>query len=558
MDLKLGDAVTVISGAFEKHQGICRGFDGDDVEVELNLFGRATKVWLERTELAGADGIEVDTLEQDVRDAVARRGFNQRREFFWRQEVAALGQSPDHATLAALSKREEAFRAALVAEQTAASDTALAELRARFEPIDKRERLGVWLSERAKWTSWESESARALERVPNFTPLPQEGFIEAVDAQRALQEALDRWRLEQELTSPRSEAREPALEAAIDASPESDAGFLVYGDWLSSRGELRGHVVSEHAAGRQAGRDELVLLGGLARAPAVIVSEWRLGFPSKMVLEATRADERHDIDLARLVDATWAGLNGRFLRELEVRCASAHETGVMERVFATWGAGAPRATLRSLSLTTNESEEMLSWTSVPELGPLSRTFPSLRSLRVHVGYYASGSLDFPLLEEFELHVVQLDAERLAALASAKWPKLRRLSLWFGSRSYGVETKADELVPLLDALPASLVELGVANCEFTDEACTLLSRHAIASRLEVLDLSMGTMTAAGANVLAAAAQNFSKLRALDVSDNYLSESDFATLQNVFPFVNCGQQREAELYEGTLHRYASVGE
>ncbi|MFO0593694.1 MAG: TIGR02996 domain-containing protein [Myxococcaceae bacterium] len=558
MPLKPGDAVTVISGPFEGQQGLCRAIDGDEIEVELSLFGRVTKLTLERAELAGSDGIDVSALEQDVRDAVARRGFNQRREFFWRQEVAALGTTPDFAALEALSKREETFRAALLAEQAAATDALLAGLHARFDPLAPRERLGVWLAERATWTSWEAEARDALAAVPHYTPLADQGFIEAVDAQRELQQALDRWRLRQELAAPRPEAREPALEAAIDAAPESDAAFLVYGDWLSARGEPRGHLVSEHAAGRRAPREELALLGAFGRAPGVIVSDWHLGFPAKMVVEATRDDERHQVDVARLVEVLWAGLNGRFLRELEVRCASAHETGVMDRVFSTWREGGPRPTVRSLALTTNETEEMLSWTSLPDLGPLARVFPSLRSMRVHVGYLELGALDFPQLEELELHVVQLDAARLASLSRVKWPRLRRLSLWFGSRSYGVETKADELAPLLDALPPSVVELGVANCEFTDEACALLLRHPIAARLESLDLSMGTMTGEGADLLAASPAKFPKLRALDVDDNYLGPGALQVLRDSFPFVHSREQREAELYEGVLHRYASVGE
>lgn len=44
------------------------------------------------------------------------------------------------------------------------------------------------------------------------------------------------------------ERREPALEAAIVASPENPGGYLVYADWLQQHGEPRGElIVVQHA-----------------------------------------------------------------------------------------------------------------------------------------------------------------------------------------------------------------------------------------------------------------------------------------------------------------------
>ena len=79
-----------------------------------------------------------------------------------------------------------------------------------------------------------------------------------------------------------------------------------------------------------------------------------------------------------------------------------------------------------------------------------------------------------------------------------------------------------------------------------------------ARLEALDLSMGTMTDAGAQTLLTHREQLKHLKTLDVDDNYLSDEAVASLRSAFPQLVSNEQRVAEAYEGALHRYASVGE
>ena len=87
------------------------------------------------------------------------------------------------------------------------------------------------------------------------------------------------------------ERREPALEAAIAAAPESLDGYLVYADWLQQRGELRGELIVVQRALAAAPNDAALrareaalfaehgelLLGPLARASDARM-DWRCGF----------------------------------------------------------------------------------------------------------------------------------------------------------------------------------------------------------------------------------------------------------------------------------------
>lgn len=552
-----GTAVLVSSGAFEGKAGVVREVEEDDVQVALDLFGRETAVWLPMSELAPADGIALEKLEEAVTNAVRQRGFNQRREFFWRAELQRQeGRGLSREELGALARRHDAFLEGIRGEEKAAVEQALQAVRDTFAPLAPGERLQRWLAERARWTEWEEASRAALTHVPGYVPLPTgEGLVALMDGQRDLMRQVDDWRLEHELTTPSTEPREPGLEAAIDEAPERDAGFLVYGDWLLARGAARGDLVTAHAAGRTLPEVEHALLGPL-RKTETFDATWRLGFLKSARIEATRAEERRGLDLAGYVSAAWAHPSFRFLERLELLCASAHETTVMERVFETFRAAGQRPSLRSLVFETNTEEEMLSWTRVPELTPVCAAFPRLQRLRVHAGSVTLGEIAWPALESLELHVTSLGVAELDSLAKQSWPALKHLGLWFGSQQHQAGVTAEQVLAVLTEtrLP-HLTSLGLANGEFADALCEGLTKLPLAKRLRALDLSLSTMTDRGAELLLSAGL---QLDALDVRENYLSADALTALRERFPSVQSGDQREAELVEGEPRRYASVWE
>lgn len=123
--------------------------------------------------------------------------------------------------------------------------------------------------------------------------------------------------------------RQRELEAQIVDDPDDEAGYLVYGDWLQSRGDPRGSLIAIQAARRAADTPELAAaeaaliaahgeaLLGVARAldpPPQI--EWHLGFWRALTVGplGTR-DGSVGAVLAELLDAPSA----RFVRELRVR-----------------------------------------------------------------------------------------------------------------------------------------------------------------------------------------------------------------------------------------------
>ena len=86
-----------------------------------------------------------------------------------------------------------------------------------------------------------------------------------------------------------------------------------------------------------------------------------------------------------------------------------------------------------------------------------------------------------------------------------------------------------MLPLLgeDGFPR-LRTLRLMNASFTDELCPLLIASPRVRALEVLDLSLGTLGDAGADVLAAGRAALGHLRSLRISESCIGDEALARL------------------------------
>jgi hypothetical protein len=92
-------------------------------------------------------------------------------------------------------------------------------------------------------------------------------------------------------------------------------------------------------------------------------------------------------------------------------------------------------------------------------------------------------------------------------------------------------------------------LGLRNAWFADDLVEAVLDSPIAARLEALDLSLGTLTVAGALRLAEAAPRLPLLIRLDVDDNYLTHAALRTIANAFPRT-CVTSRQQKVRSGSL--------
>ncbi|HEU0035731.1 MAG TPA: hypothetical protein VFQ53_34200 [Kofleriaceae bacterium] len=357
--------------------------------------------------------------------------------------------------------------------------------------------------------------------------------------------------------------RHPELERAIDADLDAPDGYAVYADWLlaqdNPRGELllasRRHEEAPNVDERMYAYVEWAALvhahaarwfGGFAshlhqRAPTT----WRHGFVERLGFDLGFAT---DVDTAALLRDTLALPVCRFVRGLsigDIPGDDVMEYGPVVDVLRT--VSVPH--LRTLEIAPRRFQ--MSWTRLDATG-LTARFPALEGLVLGAGELTLDTFDLPQLRWLVVPTGGLSAASLAYITSARWPMLEDLEIWFGSSEYGADdVTADRLGPILvgRAMP-QLRRLALRNAEFTDALVEWLVDAPILPRLVELDLSMGTLTDAGATVLRTHRARFAHLKRLSVEDNALSPRMIAELPQALPNVVVGKQKR--------DRYVTVGE
>ena len=326
--------------------------------------------------------------------------------------------------------------------------------------------------------------------------------------------------------------RHPELEAAITDAPESPASYSVYADWLQSLGDPRGTLIAlQLAAEAQPGklgsawaaeldRHREYLLGPLAphavREGDVDVFEWRFGYIHRAYLRDARAS---------VLSPLLAHPSGRFLVELALVTDE-------QRHIDTLAQHAP-ASLRGLRIATSGRLDLRAlWPVVPRLRRLSLSGRAL----------VLGELELPRLERLHLADSQLSSANARMVARMPWPHLAQLKIDFGQGVLTGNASVDEVLDLLNRhdLPA-LTHVAILHTRQISDLVKDLPASAVASQLEVLDLSFSHMMDNHALLLAGQRAKFPRLTHLDVSHNRLTPRGVEALQPLARTVRAVSQR-----------------
>lgn len=366
----------------------------------------------------------------------------------------------------------------------------------------------------------------------------------------------------------------PDLEAAILKAPDDEAAYLVYGDWLQAQGDPRGEFMAlQHARGKVTGvthtaykrqvaaflkKHQAHLLGGeLTRAALAeeLFVDWWLGFIRAARLGKVEADS--SLDVPKTLRVLLTHPSARFLRWLSIGLVDMEGNNTYDRVTqAIVDVGGSKSLQRLFIGDFNyPSDYEISWSYLKDISPLYAVLPGLRSLRLRGTAVELGDIHLPELREFIMESGGLPLGAVKSIAHAKWPKLERLDVWFGSARYGAEGGLEDIRPILEGkgLP-NVTQLGLCNSEFTDELAKELPTAKILAQLTHLDLSKGILTDEGAEVLARNASAFAHLKSMDFQQNLLTEDGAKLLATLCPNVALGYQRNP--VDGD--RYCSVGE
>ncbi|OMD42498.1 STM4015 family protein [Paenibacillus odorifer] len=236
----------------------------------------------------------------------------------------------------------------------------------------------------------------------------------------------------------------------------------------------------------------------------------------------------------------------------------AYENGSEEVVEALVTHSASFPALRKLFIGEMSSEECeISWITQSDLSPLLPAFPELLSLTIQGGNELSLSeLKHDKLEELIIISGGLGTTVLEHIATSQLPNLRKLELYLGVEDYGFDGSLADLLPLIEVgtFP-KLTYLGLKNSQIQDEIAGALADAPILDQLDTLDLSLGTLSDEGAELLLAS-DRIKGLKALNLSHHYMSDEMINRWQKSGLPVDVSDKQESDDEEDW--RYPSITE
>lgn len=275
------------------------------------------------------------------------------------------------------------------------------------------------------------------------------------------------------------------------------------------------------------------------------------------------------------MDEPWEAAFDRFRAEVDTTRVRALVVGAWPYAYQTDSSGVIAAllaardrlpALRALFLGDILAEECeISWINQADVTPLLTGFPELEEFGVRGGMgLALTPVRHEALRTLTVQTGGLPADVVRAVAASDLPQLVHLDLWLGVATYGGDSEVADLEPVLSGarLPR-LRYLALRNSDMQDAVAAAVATAAVVAQLEVLDLSMGTLTDKGATALLDGGP-LTHLKKLDLHHHFLSEALKERIRESLEPAGVEvdlDEDDADSYEeedGTVHRYVSVDE
>jgi hypothetical protein len=339
------------------------------------------------------------------------------------------------------------------------------------------------------------------------------------------------------------------LDELLLSNPLSVDPYLVYADQLQADGFLHGELISaqiglaknpsdarlavkERALLERVQRSMLGPRSDMLMDPSLCEMTWHYGFIRSARI---RAHWHEDVHAQELLSALLHSPLSRYLWELRVGLPDASGTNHYGGAIEALVSRGPLPFLRRLVLGDVEHEELVALgdLNAGDLSGLWEAVPNLETFEVRCGKLSPGFIDAPRLREATILSCGLQRPAMYRIASARWPAMEKLVLYFGEATSGANCGVRDVERLLDRTDlVSLTHLGLNNAEFADELPAVLARSEVLPQLEWLDLSYGIMTDQGALSLARRRDAFAHLQRIAVYHNHIGPSGRRVLRDAF--------------------------
>lgn len=382
-----------------------------------------------------------------------------------------------------------------------------------------------------------------------------------------------------------ADARNPEIEKAIIADPTNRQAFALLGDWLQEQGDPRGELISLQLGNKEKQAKALIekhadyFLGPLAAHQKVHDAGynnssshlrtkeqeaawqktqqeaflWRNGFIYRVRLSHdSYSDAEFKGKTVDILNDVLKHPSARFAVEFAFMSNGDPNEDNLQNLIDALGKNAP-PTVRKLSF--GDNVDQISWHHTGSLAKLWKGVPNLKTLEIETGEFEVGKMEAPSLERAIFITGGLSKSCGKGIATAVMPKIKHLEIYYGTDEYGGECSLSEVQPLLNRTDlTNLTYLGLKNSEFADEIASGLKGAKVLKTLKTLDLSLGTMTDAGAEALVAAKDSLAHLEVLDLTRNFLSAKGIKAVKGLCKKVITSEQEDSD----DDYRYVAISE
>ncbi len=202
----------------------------------------------------------------------------------------------------------------------------------------------------------------------------------------------------------------------------------------------------------------------------------------------------------------------------------------------------------------------VSWIMQGDYSRLWGAWPNLKELTIKGSTELKlGEIRHEKLETLEIICGGLPKDVIQSIQSAHLPSLKKLLLYIGVEYYGFDGDIDTIRELLaQADFPSLEYLGIVDSEVQDDLTAVVLESKFMKQIHTLNLSCGTLTDKGGQLLLEKLPDFPSIQFLDLHYHYLSNEMMEKLQKLPIKVDVTDQNEPESYQGEIWMDAMLTE
>lgn len=170
-----------------------------------------------------------------------------------------------------------------------------------------------------------------------------------------------------------------------------------------------------------------------------------------------------------------------------------------------------------------------------------------------------GKMEMEKLESLEIICGGLPVEVIHSIRDAKLPALKSLRLYIGIEDYGFDGSVEDIKDLLEKSNFPKLEsLAICDSEIQDDITETVLASKYMKQINRLELSMGSLTDKGGQMLLDQIPNFPNIKELDLHYHYLSDEMMEKLEKLSIEVDTDEQNEPDDWDGEVYYYPMLTE